>query len=149
MNYYIISLSKSDPQQYLEAAWVADQYITGNATRLEAQAAIWEIMFGTNISSGSLGFSYTDSNVGYDSGVAQHIEHLYGEASLDYGNLNLNGFYLATSPDNTIGGSFGQPDQDCIFYVQPVPEPPSLFLAGFTLLGFAMFKRRKTAIELG
>ena len=138
--YYINSLSSLPvSDSYREAAWIADQYITGNATKLEAQAAIWEIVFGTNPSQ-LPAFVYTGSD--------GNVANLVSGASNGYKNLNLNGFYLATSPDNGISGSYEVSNQDCLFYVQPVPESPSFFLAGFTLLGFVMFRRRKAAKKL-
>lgn len=136
--YYIETLSgafqdmptpTAIPTQYREAAYLLQTY--GN-TKL-AQVAAWEIVF--------TDYTYNGSD---QSTVSDYVTEA---KSADLNSVNPADFYMATSPN--AYSSPGQQYQDYLFMATPVPEPPSVLLAGFLLLGFAALKRKKRAKELG
>ena len=125
--YYIESSEASNETNYIKAAWLVKQVMNGSINPVAAQAAIWEIMFNGN------GYTYTmtsDSN----SDTPSYISNLVAQAENpnNYGNLNLTGYYIATSPTNSPASPFGVNYQDYLFYDGTphfrVPEPSTIIL---------------------
>ncbi len=137
-SYFIESLSSSSGTQYLEAAWLANQVMLGNLSTVTAQVAMWKIIFNGNGNT----YTFVNDSIG-DS--ASTIENWVTLAQNNYQNLNLAGFYLATSPTNSPSTSFGVKYQDYLFYdgtPSQVPVPNTLFIFGTALLGLIGIRRR-------
>ena len=126
-NYKLVDSSKLG-----RAAWVADQYWSGNAWNIAKesyQIAIWEIVFddGQDLGSGSFraisGYSASE--------VKWILDESYGQSSFD-------GF-VAHSPVS----SYTDAGYQDYLVNAPVPEPATMLLLGTGLIGLAGFGRKK------
>jgi hypothetical protein len=134
--YTLVSPGDSpfDTNRYSQAAWIADQYYKGMWTynKSEVQSAIWEVVFETgspfNINGGV--FKVTDAR-----GVVD-LNHISDILSLVSG-VNLTGY-------NFSGIQIAQIDRYQDFIIKtPAPEPATMLLLGFGLLGVAGVSRKK------
>jgi len=112
----------------VKSTWFANEFVTGDATKVDAQIAIWYAMgVGTNFGGSSNAESLYDS---WNSGLAD-------------ANSYVSDWALAVSPD---GQGLNWGDQGQNFLVQnPVPVPSALFLLASGLLGLAGASRKKIA----
>lgn len=137
--YYIESLSyafnNSVPANYAESAWLLDQAMLGNVNPVTAQVAAWVIMF-----QAPSAYTYSQYQNGTNSAV---VQDLVTQAENNYNSLNLDGFYIATSPYADPSSSFGVRYQDYLFHV---PEPSTLLLLSLGLLGMAGYRSRRRAM---
>jgi hypothetical protein len=129
-------LAGGDPARYLAAAWVANFWSTGGASKAAAQIAIWELIYdygNINLSTGN--FESGTGNA-YTSAAAAIL------ALVPYGNLpSSSSWALAVNPEVAAGGQISEaPWQN---YLVRVPEPLTLILFGFGLISLACFRRKE------
>jgi hypothetical protein len=94
-----------------EAAWIADQYLAGNATRVDAQLAIWAVV-----------------GVGDYTGNYANAHSLY-LAALNQSGYTTSNWYYAHNPAGLDPAKY--PNDGFQDYLTPTPEPATLLLMGF------------------
>jgi hypothetical protein len=135
--YTLVSPGDSpfDTTRYNQAAWIADQYYNGiwaNYNKSEVQSAIWEVVFETNASFDINGGVFKISNARGVVNLTSISSILSTVSAADLAAYDFSGIKIAQ-----IDGY-----QDFIIKT-PAPEPATMLLLGFGLLGVAGIGRRK------
>lgn len=122
------------PDNLSVAAWVAEQYWTGNTAgfaKEDYQIAIWELVFDS-----AAGSDLDDGNFRYHSGADRdNIEAILG---WDFGIPSS----MVSLAHNPVGDYTRSGYQDYLV-TNPVPEPGTVFLFGAGLIAMAVVGRKK------
>lgn len=137
-----LSVFGLDANKYLTAAWVAQNYIinlpdANESEKASAQIAIWEIIFdyGTlDLTSGS----FRSSN-SYNAGAAVILATIPGPGSIPTSSSN---WALAVNPTISGEGQVTVSGYQNYLVQYSVPEPWTLLLLGFGLVGLAGIRRK-------
>ena len=129
--------------KYLTAAWVAQNYIMNlpdadESEKASAQIAIWEIIFdyGT-LDFKNLGLGSFKSSNSYNTGAAAILASIPGSIPTSSSN-----WALAVNPTISGEGQVTVSGYQNYFVQYSVPEPGTLLLLGFGLIGIAGIRRK-------
>ena len=115
-------------QLYEMAAYLTTQYAAsgtaGYSSNGDIQDTIWDI------------FNPNSANPGVKPPTPSTEQWLY-QAEANYGTINANRFEILTNTNPTYSGA-GQVQE----FITATPEPSSVFLLGFGLIGLSFFGRR-------
>jgi hypothetical protein len=104
------------------------------------QIATWAIMFGTPSAAGI----YSVASTGFTSAVGNTGNALATDWLNNLGSNPITGNYSITYLTQPLGHEFPANTQDMVVFTQtPVPEPGTMMLLGFGMLGLAIFGKRR------
>jgi len=138
--YTFLSIDKSlkdfglNPAIYGTAAWIAEKYYNQSEDwKAAAQVAIWEVVFDDLTRNLDVGNLIADT---YKQ-EAQSILDTLPTTLPDFSN----NWVLAVNPTVGSDGTVGQKEYQN--YLVRVPEPATMLLLGFGLLGIVFFRRQR------